>query len=673
MRRTTTIDSLLIFAFVCVLIWPLFQLEYLDNWASIESTFIADARMLSNNLPHPSWQPMWYAGTRFDYIYPPALRFGTALIAKAGGVSTFRAYHLYTGIFYALGIVAVYWLVRVGTASRLFSWLAALATALLSPSYLLVTLLRQDSGYWVPQRLHVLMTYGEGPHISSLAVLPAALALTFVGVRKWQPAALVAAAVLCALVVANNFYGATALAILFPILVWAVWTSERSWPVWFRAVGIAVLAYGLSAFWLTPSFIGITLLNLKWVAQPGNTWSGIVALILVSIFCAISLQLGRGRPDRAWPIFVGGAAAVLSLDVLGLYYFGFRLAGEPHRLVPELDLILILALLELIRTLWNRPSWRLPLVIVLLLAFAPAARYMRHAWSPFPQAKPLEDVYEYQISKWAHDHLPGARVLASGSVRFWYNAWFDNAQIDGGSMQGMLNQILPIATWQVTQGVEPEISTLWLQALGTDAVIVPDKSSPEVYHDYAAPHKFQGALPVLYDDQNGTVIYSVPRVHPGIGRIVDQAALTSINDIRGGDDIETLAKYVAVIEDPRQPATTVTWHGFDDIQVQAQVAPGSSVLLQESFDPNWHAFENGTELAIIREPVMGFMLINAPPGNRLIQMHFSVPVENRAGQILFAIALIAMLALLIPGLVARKLNGAREGVGGGTKSDSRGT
>src|SRR3982074_1577233 len=139
---------------------------------SIESTFIADARMLSEHLPHPGWQPLWYCGTRFDYIYPPALRYGTALISKVGGVSTARGYHIYTAILYAFGIVAVYWMVYAGSTSRKRALLAAVATALLSPSFLFLSQARWDSTHWVPQRLHVLMAYGEGPHISALCVVP---------------------------------------------------------------------------------------------------------------------------------------------------------------------------------------------------------------------------------------------------------------------------------------------------------------------------------------------------------------------------------------------------------------------------------------------------------------------------------------------------------------------
>ena len=179
MKRIILWDSVALFLLTSALIWPLYRLKYLDNWASIESTFIADGRMLAENLPHPGWQPLWYCGTRFDYIYPPALRYGTALISKIPRVIPARAYHLYIAVFYALGIVAVYWLVLAGSGSRWGALLAAAMAALLSPSFLLLRPIREDSGYWVPQRLHVLMTYGEGPHISGLGVLTAALAICF--------------------------------------------------------------------------------------------------------------------------------------------------------------------------------------------------------------------------------------------------------------------------------------------------------------------------------------------------------------------------------------------------------------------------------------------------------------------------------------------------------------
>jgi hypothetical protein len=357
MTRASWLNPVVLCCLTAALVWPLFHLDYLDNWKSIESTFISDARILSANLPHPGWQPFWYCGTRYDYIYPPALRYGTALLSRAGHMSTARAYHRYTGFFYVFGIIAVYWLVLTGTASRTAAFFAALATALLSPSFWLLPVIQADSPLNVPQRLHVLTNYGEGPHISALSVLPAALAATFLALRKYSPGYIAAAGGLCALVVANNFYGATSLAILFPLMAWAVWAGERNWSVWGRAGAIVALAYGLSAFWLTPSYLKITRINLHWVALPGNTWSLIVAAILIALFCAISWWFGR--PDRTWTIFVIGSALFLSVYVVGYFYWGFRISGDAARLLPELDLALILLSVELARGLWKRPRWRI--------------------------------------------------------------------------------------------------------------------------------------------------------------------------------------------------------------------------------------------------------------------------------------------------------------------------
>jgi hypothetical protein len=652
--RALLLDSLIILCLASFLIKPLFRLKYLDNWPSIESTFIAEGRLLSEHLPHPGWQPLWYCGTRTDYIYPPALLYGTALISRMGHVLPARAYHLYIAVFYVFGIVAVYWMVRIGSgsngsASRGAAWLAAAATALLSPSFLLLPQIRHDSVYWVPQRLHVLMAWGEGPHISALCVLPAALGAAFLALRTRTPLALAAAGALSALVVANNFYGATALAIFFPIMVWSVWVGERRASVWWRAVGIILLAYGLSAFWLTPSYLRITLLNLKWVSMPGNLLSLIVMSTAVALFGVFSWRLGDRRTGREWPIFVAGVAVILSVYVLGFFYFGFRTIGEPARLVPDLDLALILAGVEMVRVLWSRPRLRIACLVLVAVAFLPGVRYLRHVWSPFPKSPPLENVYEYKTAEWVHDHLPGERVLPSGSVRFWFDAWSDNAQTTGGSDQGTLNQIIPAATWQITQGDRLELAVLWLQALGTDALIVPGKTSFEPYRDYPKPEKF-GGLAVLYDDRHDTVIYRIPRVHPGIARIVDRAAMDGLAKIQGGADLAGLTNYVALVENPAQSAATLTWRGPDAAEIVAKTDRGQSVLVQETWDPAWHAFENGKELPLRMEDKMGFMLIDAPEGDHKIRIRFETPLENRAGQVFFVLTGIVVLA----GLVIRR-------------------
>jgi hypothetical protein len=642
-KRTVLLDSLILACLTALLIQPLFRLKYLDNWASIESTFIADARMLGEHLPHPGWQPLWYCGTRTDYIYPPALRYGTMLISKVGNVLPVSAYHLYIAFFYVLGVAAIYWLVRAGSNSRGAAWLAAAATALLSPSFLLLKNVRHDSRFLIPQRLHTLMFWGEGPHISAVCLLPAALACAWIALRKPKPIALASAGILSALVVATNFYGAVTLAIFYPLAAWSVWNGERTRAVLLRASAIPIIAYGLSAFWLTPSYIAITLRDLKWVAQPGSTGWPIVPAIALALFCFLSGKFHGGRRELEWRTFVSGSIFFFSIYVLGFYYFGFRMTGEADRLIPELDLALILGVVELLREFWQRPKWRAPLVLLTLLAFSPALRYLRHAWSPFPKSPPLENVYEYKTAQWVHDHLPGERVLASGSVRFWFDTWADNVQLDGGSLQGMSNQSLPPAIFQIEHGNRADLAIGWLQALGTDAAVVADKTSLDAYHDFEHTEKFPRAgIPALYDDGHGTVVYRVPRVHPGLARLVDTAQMGKMLPIRGGYDADRVLSYAAAVENPDQPAASTAWRGFDEVDIQATAKPGQSILLQETWDPAWHAYDNGKALAVRTEPIMDFMLLDVAEGAHNIRMRFETPPENRFGQVLFVLTVLAL-------------------------------
>jgi len=649
-RRSAIVDTLALTFLVSILIAPLFRLGYLNDWASIESTFIGDARMIGEHFPHFAWQPLWYCGTRTDYIYPPALRYGTALISWLGHATPARGYHIFIAIFYVAGVLSVYGLVRIGSRSRGAALIASAAMALLSPSFLLLPSVRHDSAYWVPQRLHTLMTWGEGPHISALAALPFALAAVWAALRSRNRIALALAGILCAFVVAINFYGATSLAIIYPFAVWSVWLCDRPPGFWLRAAAIPVLAWGLSAFWLTPSFVEITAENLRLVSLPGKTSSQAAFAIAVALFGLLTFRTSNRRPDHAWTVFVCGVAAAFAVWVLGFYAFILRITGEPARLVSELDLALILLFAELLRRFWSKPALRLALALVTLLIFAPAVRYIRHAWSVFPQAGNLNNVYEYRIADWVHGHMPGARVFATGSVRFWFDTWFDNTQPWGGSDQGLQNESVPAPLYLVGHYDRADMAILWLQALGTDALIVPGPKSPEPYHDYVRPEQFRGALPVLTNEFPDTTIYAVPRVHPGIVRFVDRTALSRFADLGRTASVYSegkIRKYVSLIEDPAQPAATLTWHGTDEFEIDATVPHGKSILVQESWDPAWHAEENGKALPVERDRAMDFILIGAPEGVHRIRMRFETPPENRAGQIIFVLTgfVIAVLVL----------------------------
>lgn len=437
MRRfKLPLDLLLIFLFTAVLIKPLFKAKYLNRWDSIESTFIADGRMLHEHLPHPRWQPLWYCGTRSDYLYPPVLRYGTALLTSV--YAPVKAYHVYTALLYCCGSAGVYFLVWVMSRSRGAAWLAAVSSAVASPMYLVTPMLWR-SEHWTPWRLWVMVRYGEGPHITSLALLPFALAFAWRALEKRRPASLAAAAIFAALVALTNFYGATALAIIYPILVWSVWVTHRDNRIWLPAAAIPALAYGLSAFWLTPSYLRITLQNLQYVSVPGNAWSVALLAGATAFYLGVSWLAAQGQRQRAYAVFLSGLVLFFSLNVLGNLYFNFRVIGVPHRLLAELDLALTVAAIELLRRLWNwtaRTPWQRRLAravaVAVVLAGAWGARhYIGNLWDLYPREPDYRQRVEYRMSEWMATHNPQARTFVVGSVRFWWDTWHDLAQVGG--------------------------------------------------------------------------------------------------------------------------------------------------------------------------------------------------------------------------------------------------
>jgi hypothetical protein len=651
-RTILLLDLLLVFLFAAALIQPLFRAKYLNRWDSIESTFIADGRFLKDHWPHPQWQPLWYCGTRYDYIYPPALRYGTALLAYE--YTPVQAYHIYTALFYCLGIAGVYFLVRVMSESRGAAWLAAAASALVSPAFLLIREARWDSPHRTPWRLWVLLRYGEGPHISSLAWLPFALAFAYLALRARRPAALAAAALFSALVALTNFYGATSLAVFYAILVWSVWVTHRDRRVWLRAAAIPLLAYGFAAFWLTPSYLRITIQNLRWVALPGNHWSQAVFGAVAVIFMTVTFRTAAGKTSRAYAVFIAGSLLFLSLMVLGDYRFQFHVAGNARRLVPELDLAMTLAGVELLRRLWNWPASvpsrvrlaRALAVLIVLGSLWSARHYVRRAWESnlFPPEPAYQERVEYRMSEWMATHFPQARTLVTGSIRFWWDTWHDLAQVGGGSDQGLLNQYQPPGAFEVTAGSDIEGAVRWLTAFGADAVIVPDHSSQEVYHDFVHPHKFAGVLPVLYDGHQGNVIYQVPHRYPSLAHVVERTRFEAMPPLPPVTNLDALRAYTGAVENGPDSPATARWHGTDAIEIHARVGPGQSILLQETYDPAWHAYLGGKSLPVHKDPI-DFSVIDAPPGDDDIRYVFETPLENRIGWGLTLLSVLAAVAL----------------------------
>ncbi len=652
-HKSWWLDSAAVFALAAALVLPVFRMEYLDNWKSIEGAFVADGHALMENWPHHLWQPLWYCGTRADYVYPPGPRYGVAIFSTLLRVSAARGYHVFIGLCYAFGFALLYFWTRTATGSRVVAWLATVSIMVASPSFLVVPEIWRDGLFHSPQRLHVLMMYGEGPHISSLAMLPIAWIGAWKRFHGGSARWLCLSAIGIALTVTINFYGLTAISITMPLLVWACFLESRDWRIIRDAAVIGAMGWALTAWWLVPSYVRVTSRNLHLVSPAGNSWSFPVLIVLLAAYVAVSLVLSRMKRLSAYTFFIWSGLWWLAAYILGDRWFGFEVAGNPIRLVPEMDVFAILCAVQLAGIVWRwrprglfRLAPRLALLVVLVFAYRPSWRYIKHPYHELRADPHWSERVEYKTETWLYQHFPEERAFVSGTIRFWYDDWHDAQEADGAAQQGILNPLLPGAQWIVMHGNDAKVITWWLQALGVDILVVPGKDSQEPYQDFT-DKKLYDALPLLRDDGEGNRYYRVPRSSTGIVRVVNQARLEAVPPIRiEGLTTEVQAYADAIEAGPAGNRARCHWIGSDVLQVSAEVRPAEALLVQETFDPGWHAYENGRALPI-RIDAVGHMLIALPQGSHSIRMVFEAPAEVVIGRItgIVCLLLIAWLSL----------------------------
>jgi uncharacterized membrane protein YfhO len=128
--------------------------------------------------------------------------------------------------------------------------------------------------------------------------------------------------------------------------------------------------------------------------------------------------------------------------------------------------------------------------------------------------------------------------------------------------------------------------------------------------------------------------------------VVETARLAAQHKPRSNQDVEALRGYVDVIENGPDSPATLEREGTDAMRVRARVAPGQSILVQETYDPAWQAWSNGRRLPL-RADLMGFMVVDAPPGEREVRLAFVTPLENRLGRALTVITLILLTLLIL--------------------------
>ena len=636
----------------------LFFLEYSQFMGSIEAAYISISRYMIENWRDLTWFPLWYGGIPFQNSYPPFLHVVVALAAATFRISPAHAHHIVTAIFYCLGPVALYALALRLTGSRWASFWAGWIYSIFSPCLLLMPQIYTEVGsLFVPRRFQVLAVYGEGPHITALALLPAALLCLDMALSKRTPLWYVMAALSMAAVALTNWLGAFSLAIaVFAYLV-AQSDTLGAWKTWLTTLGLGALAYALACSWIPPSTIKDIRNNAQSVG--GNYQHAYVTLpmfVAIGILSAALLKYVMHRLKASVALQFSILFALLIGAVpLAATWFNITIVPQPERYHLEMDLAICLASAFAFQAIAARTSPRLnvPLAVALVaLSLFPARldrRFARRIIKPIDIAETIE----YQTAKWFETHIQGGRVLAPGTISFWLNAFTDTPQLDGGFDQGIVNRTHNLVTYQIltADGAgdrAAEIATLWLRAYGVQAIAVGGANSREMYKPFQHPDVFASAFPQATHDGDDAV-YWVPARSASLAFVMARESVVRNQPIHGRDTAEAQV-YVQSLNTP----ATFRWTSRHSAEIQATARPEQVVSVQITYHPGWHATANGKSCRVFGDGLGQIVIEPHCDGACQLELTYDGGLEMRVAKIMSGASCLGCLGWILLGMRGRK-------------------
>jgi hypothetical protein len=151
-------------------------------------------------------------------------------------------------------------------------------------------------------------------------------------------------------------------------------------------------------------------------------------------------------------------------------------------------------------------------------------------------------------------------------------------------------------------------------------------------------------MPVLWQEGD-TEIYASANHSRSLAHVIPASAVVEKQPVHGLD-IAPAEPYVRALDDTSLPEAALEWESTDRGRIDAMVAPGQVVSVQEGYDPGWTASSGGRQLTV-RADALGMIVIDpAGVGSRQITLEFT---GGRPRKLLLGISGMTILALCLWG------------------------
>lgn len=636
--------SLALFALNAAICWPLFGIEYLDDFQSNEGSWITFAKFLLQNWPHASWFPWFDAGMPFENTYLPGVSAIVAMASIVGHCSPAHAFHFVAALAFSLAPVSLF-LFALGVSGRLApSVSAAVLWSVFSPSIIFPKAVLEMGTPWGIRRLRDIVYWGDTPHNVAICLLPVSLLLTFRYLEKPTGRRFALAALAAAAVMIMNAFGIVVV-FLSSLILFATGTHP-SWKKLACVGGIQLAAYMVVCRFLPPSLIRLLETNSQLVGGDFRfTWRtvGLAGCFLATLVVLWASTRRLSNPLLQFAILF----SVCFGGVTFLGYAGINLLPQPLRYHLEMEAGICLATAFLLEPLVRR----IPLKYAAAFAAIPLvwlAMKDRQFARELIHPADIVNSTPFREARWIADNLPGQRVLVSSEGEFLFNLFSGNPQMSAGHEPSTPNWVQHIAIYTIQTGQnagdqDGPISVLWLKAFGCGAVVVPGRDSKDHYHAIANPDKFERLLPLLWRE-SGESIYKVPQQSVSLAHVIPRSAIVETRPI-SGLDVGELRQYVDALESEAPPASIV-WENPDQAKIAARMDPSQVLSVQVNYDPGWEARVGGRKVKLGADK-LGFIVIEPGCSDCSIDLIFAGGREREVAFALSVFVLLGLFAMLL--------------------------
>jgi hypothetical protein len=643
-------EKLLALAAVAALVWlnaylirQVFGIEHTGKMHSMHGFWTALARWGPGDWLKPSWWPFWYNGMPFEFTYAPGLPGSAALLAKLTGCSPSRGVHMMIGVAFCLPPAALFvlaWQVyrRVGLA-----FVAGAVYSLTSLSELILP----DMGFDLrrvagARRMYVNFTWDEAPHHLALAMACLGIAVLVHSLRERRPASLFLSSLLMAASMLANPFGGTTLGLLLLCLLFAF--DTQSW----RRNAAAIATAGLLAYLVVSPFYPpglIQAIRTNAALFPDSAWS-VRSWYGLAIASAGFLLLWRlTKRIRYWHLRFLSLFAWSMWCIPALHYwYDIHFLLQPGRYKVELEAGLALLLTAIAGKAAGRLPTEVQAVVCLALlwcAYTVTLDQRRYSKREIREVDSRLSI-ERRSADWMEANLAGKRVFAGGTAGQWMNAYSGVHQFGGGSYPTAPNATLTRALYFVYSSGQVESTILWLKAFGVDAVLMPGEKSPEFWKPFRPYGKFDGALPVLWREQD-TAIYAVPRRRTSLAQVVPASRLVK-SVAEDPADVSPIRGFVQALEDEQAPGAAFTWESAGRARIRTVAPPESVVVVHMNGFSGWKAESGGRSLTVERDGLGQLVLRPGCHGECEITLEYDGGWEGRWTRLAASAALLALLA-----------------------------